>query len=110
VDVSIITVSFNRAATIEDTIRSVSSQTHRAIEHIIVGRRWRDGCHDANRVAPSGPAGARGFRVGADELHSTDDGIEEILEFLQIDHVRKATGQKHDKIPGRLGTASISGP
>jgi hypothetical protein len=53
VDVSIFAVSLNRAATIEDTIRSVSSQTHRAIEYIIVGRRWRDGCHDAKQQACS---------------------------------------------------------
>lgn len=34
--VSIITVSFNSASTIEDTIRSVSAQTHPDIEYIIV--------------------------------------------------------------------------
>jgi hypothetical protein len=50
----------------------------------------------------------RMLEYGADELrrigdflgfHPTDDAIEEILAFLQIEHVRKATGQEHDKIP-----------
>ncbi|MGQ0591190.1 MAG: sulfotransferase domain-containing protein [Gammaproteobacteria bacterium] len=45
---------------------------------------------------------------GADELrrigsflgiHTTDGGIGEILKVLQIDHIRKATGQEHDQIP-----------
>ena len=45
---------------------------------------------------------------GADELcriagflglHPTDEVIEDILAFLQIDHIRRAMGQEHDKIP-----------
>jgi len=31
-------------------------------------------------------------------FHPTDDAIEEILAFLQIDHIRKATWQEHDNI------------
>jgi hypothetical protein len=50
----------------------------------------------------------RMLEYGADELrriggflgvYPTDDAIEEILAFLRIDHIRKATGQEHDKIP-----------
>ncbi|MEO7851682.1 MAG: glycosyltransferase, partial [Rubrivivax sp.] len=33
---SIVTVSYNSAATIADTLRSVSSQTHADIEHLII--------------------------------------------------------------------------
>jgi len=33
---SIITVVFNNGSTIEDTIRSVESQTYRNVEHIII--------------------------------------------------------------------------
>lgn len=50
----------------------------------------------------------RMLEQGADELHQigsflgfqpTDGAIGEILEFLQIDHIRKAAGQEHNKIP-----------
>lgn len=50
----------------------------------------------------------RMLEYGADELrrigdflgfHPTHDCLEEIRDFLQIDRVRNATGQGHDKIP-----------
>ena len=41
--VSIITVSFNSEATIGDTLRSVSAQTHADIEHIVVDGASSDG-------------------------------------------------------------------
>lgn len=34
--VSIITVAYNCASTISDTLRSVASQTHKAVEHIVI--------------------------------------------------------------------------
>ncbi len=34
--ITIITVAFNAASTIADTLRSVSSQTHEDIEHILI--------------------------------------------------------------------------
>jgi len=40
--VSIVTVSFNSAATIADTLRSVREQTHPDIEHIVVDGGSRD--------------------------------------------------------------------
>lgn len=41
--VSIITVSFNAAETIEDTLKSVSAQTHPDIEHIVIDGGSTDG-------------------------------------------------------------------
>ena len=34
--ISIITVAYNSAATIADTLKSVSAQTHADIEHIVI--------------------------------------------------------------------------
>jgi glycosyltransferase involved in cell wall biosynthesis len=39
---SIVTVCYNAAATIEDTLRSVAAQTHRDVEHIVVDGASRD--------------------------------------------------------------------
>lgn len=47
--VSIITVSFNSKATIGDTLRSVSAQTHPDIEHIVVDGASSDGTVDVVR-------------------------------------------------------------
>jgi len=47
--VSIITVAFNSAATIGDTLRSVADQTHADIEHIVVDGGSRDGTVDIVR-------------------------------------------------------------
>lgn len=44
--VSIITVAFNSAITINDTIRSVLAQTHTDIEHIIIDGASQDGTID----------------------------------------------------------------
>ena len=41
--ISIITVSFNNAATIEDTINSVASQKHSDVEHIVIDGVSTDG-------------------------------------------------------------------
>jgi glycosyltransferase involved in cell wall biosynthesis len=42
VKISIVTVAFNSAATIADTLRSVAAQTHPDIEHIVVDGASRD--------------------------------------------------------------------
>lgn len=44
--ITVITVCFNSAKTIEDTIRSVASQTHLDIEHIVVDGASTDGTLD----------------------------------------------------------------
>ncbi|HEV2353803.1 MAG TPA: glycosyltransferase, partial [Puia sp.] len=41
--ISIITTTFNSAATVRDTLESVRSQTHPDVEHIIVDGRSADG-------------------------------------------------------------------
>lgn len=41
--VSVVTVCFNSATTIEDTICSVASQTHSDVEHIVIDGASRDG-------------------------------------------------------------------
>ena len=44
--VSVITACYNSARTIADTIRSVSSQSYRDIEHVVVDGGSRDGTLD----------------------------------------------------------------
>lgn len=44
--ISVITVSYNAAATIEDTLRSVAAQIHPEIEHIVVDGASRDGTRE----------------------------------------------------------------
>ena len=41
--VSIVTVTYNSAATLPDTLRSVAGQTHRDLEHLIVDGGSSDG-------------------------------------------------------------------
>ncbi|MDP5307544.1 glycosyltransferase [Paracoccus spongiarum] len=47
--VSVITVSFNAAATIEQTLLSVQAQTHGAVEHVVVDAASTDGTADILR-------------------------------------------------------------
>lgn len=44
--ISIITTTFNSAKTVEDTLKSVQSQTYKAIEHIIIDGASKDGTLD----------------------------------------------------------------
>lgn len=41
--ISVITVAYNSAATIADTLRSVNAQTHADVEHIVIDGASRDG-------------------------------------------------------------------
>lgn len=50
--ISIITVCYNSAATIQDTLDSIASQTHPDIEHIVVDGGSRDTTMDMVRAAP----------------------------------------------------------
>jgi len=47
--ISVITVAFNAADTIEDTLKSVASQTHSEIEHIVVDGGSTDGTMEVVR-------------------------------------------------------------
>jgi glycosyltransferase involved in cell wall biosynthesis len=51
--ISIITVSYNSAGTIQDTIDSIASQTYPDIEHIVVDGASRDATMDIVSAAPS---------------------------------------------------------
>jgi glycosyltransferase involved in cell wall biosynthesis len=46
IKISVVTVAFNAAGTIEDTIRSVASQTYSDVEHIVVDGASTDGTLD----------------------------------------------------------------
>ena len=51
--ISIVTVCYNSAATIQDTIDSVAAQTYPEIEHIVVDGASRDNTMEIVRAAPS---------------------------------------------------------
>lgn len=53
IKISIITVSYNSAATIKDTIDSVANQSYSDIEHIIVDGASRDTTMDIVKASPS---------------------------------------------------------
>lgn len=53
IKISIITVSYNSAATIKDTIDSVASQSYPDVEHIIIDGASRDGTMEIVKNAPS---------------------------------------------------------
>jgi len=48
--VSVVTPSYNQAEFVEDTIRSVSRQTHPAVEHVVVDGKSDDGTLDVLRA------------------------------------------------------------
>lgn len=112
--ISIITVCYNSAATVEDTIRSVASQTYGDIEYIVVDGNSHDATVDIIKKYPDtvshwisepdkglydamnkGIAMATGDYVGIlnsdDTFHETKT-IEKIAAFLQSNHVDACTG------------------
>jgi glycosyltransferase involved in cell wall biosynthesis len=110
VKISIITAAFNAADTIADTIRSVSSQTHPEVEHIIVDGGSKDGTReilDANiaffgRVVSEpdeglyyamnkGIALASGDVIGilnADDVYAHDKVLERVAETIKVQGVQ----------------------
>ena len=44
--ISVVTVSYDAASTIEDTLRSVAAQTYSEVEHIVVDGASRDGTRE----------------------------------------------------------------
>lgn len=78
--ITVITVCFNSAATIADTLRSVSSQTHPDIEHVIIDGGSRD-----DTVSLAKTLG----RSGGIIISEPDKGIYDAMNK----GVRRATGE-----------------
>ncbi|KQS93222.1 glycosyltransferase family 2 protein [Chryseobacterium sp. Leaf394] len=112
--ISIITVCYNSAATVEDTIRSVASQTYDNIEYIIVDGNSVDSTVDIIKKYPEtvshwisepdkglydamnkGIAMATGDYVGilnSDDVFYEAQTIEKIADFLRSNAVDACTG------------------
>lgn len=112
--VSIITVCFNSAATIEDTIRSVISQDYKDIEYIVVDGGSSDGTLDIinrykNKMAKviSEPdngiydAMNKGFRsstgdivatLNSDDVYAEKATVSQMVEFIQHNDLDAAYG------------------
>ena len=108
--ISIITAAFNAADTIADTIRSVSSQTHPEVEHIIVDGGSKDSTRDIldeniaflDRVVSEpdeglyyamnkGIALASGDVVGilnADDVYAHPKVLERVAETIKVHDVQ----------------------
>jgi glycosyltransferase involved in cell wall biosynthesis len=101
--ISIITVCYNSAETISDTIASVACQQYRVFEHIVIDGASRDGSVDIVKNAPSvtkfvseqdrgiydamnkGIAHANGDVVGtlnADDFYANDDVLAEVAKVF----------------------------
>ncbi len=78
--VSIITVAYNSAATIADTLASVQAQTHLDIEHIVIDGGSTDGTVDVVRAC---------MRPGTVLVSEPDDGIYDAMNK----GLRLATGE-----------------
>lgn len=121
--VSVITVCFNSATTIEDTLRSVANQTWVDIEHLVIDGASRDGTLDIlHRYAPQlgrlvsepdkgvyeamnkGVALATGDVIAflnADDVYKDDGVIERVVQQMQIDSLDALYGNVEFFHPGR---------
>ncbi len=112
--ISIITVCWNSAATIEKTIQSVASQTYGNIEYIIVDGKSKDttldivkkypdtvtnwvseqdkGLYDAMNKGIKMATGDYICIVNADDTFADDTVIQRIAEFLQTNPVDASIG------------------
>ncbi|MDA9982588.1 glycosyltransferase [Gammaproteobacteria bacterium] len=108
--ISIITAAFNATDTIADTIRSVSSQTHPEVEHIIIDGGSKDGTRDildaniafVDKVVSEpdeglyyamnkGIALASGDVIGilnADDVYAHDKVLERVAETIKVQGVQ----------------------
>lgn len=112
--ISIITVCWNSAATIEKTIQSVAAQTYADIEYIIVDGQSKDATLDIVKKYPDTvtkwiseqdkglyDAMNKGIRmatgdyigiVNADDTFADDTVIENVVEFLKANPVEASIG------------------
>ena len=102
--ISIITVAFNAADTLADTLQSIASQTHAEIEHIIIDGASTDGTQELIARYPSrissfisepdsgiydamnkGLGLATGEVIGflnADDVYANDDVLQRVAEIM----------------------------
>lgn len=105
--VSVITVSYNSAATIADTVRSVASQTHPDIEHLVIDGRSTDdtvqvveahrhpnlvlssepdkGIYDAMNKGLSRATGEVIGFLNADDFYADDDVVARVAKAFEDD-------------------------
>lgn len=123
--ISVITVCFNSAATISDTLRSVADQTHPDVEHVIVDGGSRDDtvklAHSLGRngkVVISGPdkgiydAMNKGLRLAtgdvigflnADDMYSANDVLARVSALMQQGGLDALYGDTEFVHPANLG-------
>lgn len=122
-NISIITVAFNAAPTLADTLQSVASQTHAEIEHIVIDGASTDGTRDV--VASHGAHIARlvsepdkgiydamnkgitlatgeiiGF-LNADDIYSDDEVLERVDEIMTRNNLDALFGDAEFVNPAR---------
>lgn len=122
--ISIITVCYNSEATLEDTIKSVASQTYRDIEYIIVDGNSKDSTVDIIKKYPKvvsqwisepdkglydamnkGIAMASGDYMGilnSDDTFYEKETIEKVVAFLQENPLDACTGDIVQHKNGKL--------
>ena len=80
--ISIITVAFNSAATIADTMRSVAGQTHDDIEHLVI-----DGASTDDTLAVVRDHGAHLAKLVSEPDHGIYDAMNKGLALATGDFV-----------------------
>jgi glycosyltransferase involved in cell wall biosynthesis len=122
--ISVITVCFNSAATITDTLRSVAGQTHPNVEHVIVDGGSRDdtikltkvlgrsgivissepdkGIYDAmNKGLRLATGDVIGF-LNADDMYAADDVLAKISALMQQSELDALYGDTEFVRPSNL--------
>jgi glycosyltransferase involved in cell wall biosynthesis len=111
--ISIVTVSYNAASTILDTLRSVASQDHEDVEHIVVDGGSSDatmsivrdsqsvtrfvsepdrGIYDAMNKGNSMATGDVLGILNADDLYANDGVISKVARLIEQDHLDAVFG------------------
>jgi glycosyltransferase involved in cell wall biosynthesis len=129
--ISVITVCFNSAATITDTLRSVAGQTHPNVEHVIVDGGSRDdtikltkvlgrsgivissepdkGIYDAmNKGLRLATGDVIGF-LNADDMYAADDVLAKISALMQQSELDALYGDTEFVRPSAATGPTVSG-